>query len=77
MAEEKTKPKEDERSVEEMFQELNQLLAAMEDENATLEQSFANYEKGIKLVQAGKARIDGVEKKVQLLSSDGTLQDFT
>ena len=31
----------------------------------------------MKLVQACKARIDGVEKKVQLLSSDGTLQDFT
>ncbi|MGN1022722.1 MAG: exodeoxyribonuclease VII small subunit [Lachnospiraceae bacterium] len=77
MAEEKTKPKEDERSVEEMFQELNQLLAAMEDENATLEQSFANYEKGMKLVQACKARIDGVEKKVQLLASDGSLQEFT
>ena len=63
-------------SVEEMFQELNRLLASMEREDATLEESFASYEKGMKLVQLCREKIDGVEKKVKQLSGDGTLEDF-
>ena len=48
----------------------------MEREDATLEESFASYEKGMKLVQLCREKIDGVEKKVKQLSGDGTLEDF-
>lgn len=64
-------------SVEQMFQELQKLLAAMEDEKATLEESFACYEKGMKLVKLCNQKIDGVEKQVKMLSSDGSLEDFS
>lgn len=71
MAEER-KTKEEENlaalSVEEMFQELNRLLASMEREDATLEESFASYEKGMKLVQLcrGEDRRRGEEGKAAL-----------
>lgn len=63
-------------SIEDAFAQIRSLLQDMEREDATLEESFANYEKGMKLIQYCNAKIDKVEKKVQKLNEDGTLEDF-
>ena len=63
-------------SVEEAFEELRKILAAMQDPNVTLEESFQQYERGMKLVKYCSSRIDLVEKKVMKLSADGSLSEF-
>lgn len=65
-----------EMSVEEAFGELEKILAEMEKEDATLEGSFANYERGMKLIRLCNEKIDLVEKKVQMMNADGSLSDF-
>ena len=71
-----TTGQEEGRTVEEDLAELEELLEKLEDEETPLEASFALYEKGMKLVQLCREKIDGVEKKVKQLSGDGTLEDF-
>ena len=66
----------EEMSVEEAFAELEKILAEMEKEDATLEGSFANYERGMKLIRFCNEKIDLVEKKVQMMNADGSLSDF-
>lgn len=71
----KTKAQKD-LSIEEAFAQLQKILAKMEDEKTTLEDSFASYEKGMQLLQYCNDRIDRVEKKVQKMAEDGTTTDF-
>ena len=68
---------EPELTVEEAFAQIRTLLDEMESEDVSLERSFDNYEKGMKLSRLCNEKIDAVEKKVQQLNADGTLQDFT
>lgn len=58
-------------TVEEAFEELERLVKRMEEEGISLEESFACYEKGIRLVRLCNDRIDRVEKKVQMLRGEG------
>ncbi|MDO5132314.1 MAG: exodeoxyribonuclease VII small subunit [Eubacteriales bacterium] len=58
-------------TVEEAFAELERLIGKMETEGITLEESFACYEKGIRLVRFCNERIDRVEKKVRILRGEG------
>ncbi len=48
----------------------------MEAEDASLEDTFKNYEQGMQLVKFCNEKIDGVEKKVQKMNADGSLSDF-
>ena len=43
----------------------------MEEDGISLEESFACYERGIRLVRFCNDRIDRVEKKVQMLRGEG------
>lgn len=63
-------------SIEEAFAQIRELLTEMESEDVSLERSFDDYEKGMKLIRLCSEKIDAVEKKVQLLNADGTTQDF-
>lgn len=76
MAEEGTIKKEEELSVEEAFARMQELIKDMEREDATLEQSFADYEEGMRLVRLCTGRIDSVEQRVQQMNADGTLSPF-
>lgn len=58
-------------SVEEAFEELERLIRRMEEDGISLEESFACYERGIRLVRFCNDRIDRVEKKVQMLRGEG------
>ena len=58
-------------TVEEAFEELERLIRRMEADDISLEESFACYEKGIRLVRFCHEKIDFVEKKVQVLRGEG------
>lgn len=56
-------------TIEEAFEELQELLNTMNKDDVSLEESFACYERGMKLVRYCNETIDRVEKKVQVLSA--------
>ncbi len=57
-------------TIEETFQELEAVLEQMETQDISLEESFACYEKGMKLVKYCNDKIDKVEKQIIVLSEE-------
>lgn len=54
-------------SIEETFAQLDELLEKLEASETSLEESFACYEAGMKLVKACSDKIDKVEKQMMIL----------
>ncbi len=54
-------------SIEETFARLDELLEKLEASDTSLEESFACYEAGMKLVKACSDKIDKVEKQMMIL----------
>ncbi len=63
-------------SIEEIFEELDTILAAMDEGEVSLDDAFALYEKGMKKVRQANERLDLVEKKMLEIASDGSEQPF-
>ena len=57
-------------TIEETFKELESVLERMETQEISLEESFACYEKGMKLVKYCNDKIDKVEKQIMVLSEE-------
>ncbi len=53
---------------EEQYEMLEQIVAGMQDPEASLQESFENYKKGMKLVKSLTGMIDQIEKEVIVLS---------
>ena len=64
------------RPLEEIFAELDEILSKMRDPEVTLEDSFALYEYGMKDIKQCNILLDQIEKKMLLLSKDGELTAF-
>lgn len=56
-----------EKSIEETFGELDQIMEKLEASGTTLEEAFGCYETGMKLVKACGEKIDKVEKQMMIL----------
>lgn len=63
------------KTLEEEFDEIEAIIANMEEENVPLEKSFELYEKGMKKLLEAEKKINTVEKKIQELTEDG-MQDI-
>ena len=57
-------------TLEESFAELDVIISEMQDGGLTLEETFAKYNKGMKLIKTCNDAIDKVEKKLIVLSED-------
>ena len=57
-----------EKSVEETFKELEEIIHRLESGESSLEESFKYYEAGMKLVKSCNEKIDKVEKQILILS---------
>ncbi len=75
MANEKETAQE-ELTLEESFDRLEQILTTLEDGEISLEDSFALYQKGMALVKSCNEKIDAVEKKILIMNEDGGLHEF-
>ncbi len=64
------------KTLEEEFEELEDIIGKMEEEGVPLEKSFELYEKGMKKLKSANDKITAVEKKVAELSKDGELTDI-
>ena len=60
-------------TIEENFAKLEETLALLESDDVTLEDAFAAYTEGMKLLTICNEQIDKVEKQVLKLSEDGSL----
>ena len=63
-------------SLEELFEQLDDILENMEDPELSLEHAFALYEQGMKKIQSCNQKLDTVEKKMLQIAEDGTEVPF-
>ncbi|HAX51468.1 exodeoxyribonuclease VII small subunit [Muricomes intestini] len=68
--------KEQEPSLEELFENLEQVVSRLEGDEISLEESFQLYQKGMNLLKQCNTTIDTVEKKVQMLDENGEAHEF-
>ena len=65
-----------EMTLEQMFEQLEESIGKLEQEDISLEDSFKIYREGMKLIQTCNEKIDKVEKEVLKLSENGELDEF-
>lgn len=63
-------------SLEQKFAKLEETLGKLEQDELSLEESFAAYAQGMELLKQCNEEIDKVEKKVLMLSEEGNLEEF-
>lgn len=76
MAKKKEEEKEQALSLEDAFAQIEEVIGRLETEDITLEQSFAEYNRGMTLLAQCNETIDRVEKKVLKINEDGGLDEF-
>ncbi len=67
---------EQEISLEEVFAQIEEVIAHLETEEITLEESFQEYSRGMQLLKHCNNAIDRVEKKVLQINENGGLDEF-
>lgn len=65
-----------EQTLEQLFEQLDDIVTNMEGENVSLEESFQLYHKGMDLLKTCNDKIDIVEKKMMILDEDGEEHEF-
>lgn len=63
-------------NLEEAFDKLEETVAALEQEDISLEESFQIYKSGMELLKKCNQAIDQVEKRVLVLNEDGETHEF-
>ncbi len=64
------------KSVEENFAVLDEMVQKLESSDTSLEESFQIYQNGMKLLKEVNATIDRYEKKIQVLTEQGTTENL-
>ena len=57
--------------IEDAYKELDELIAHLESEETSLSEAFADYKKGMKILEKCQSTLDTIEKEVILLREDG------
>lgn len=63
-------------TLEELFEELEQVAGALEQGDISLEESFRLYQEGMGKLKLCNEKIEEVEKKVLILEESGELHEF-
>lgn len=74
MAGKKKAEEQEQRSLEENFSELEELIEQLEAEDLSLEDAFTTYSKGMNVLKQCNEQIDRVEKQVMKLNEEGGLE---
>lgn len=69
-------PEEKSLSIEDTLKELETIIEKMEDRDSSLEDTFALYEAGMKMVKTCSEKIEKVERKIEILSEEGQSGQF-
>lgn len=65
-----------EMTLEQTFERLETIIARLEADDISLEDSFKVYKEGMDLIKSCNDKIDKVEKAVLKLNEDGELDEF-
>lgn len=65
-----------EKSIESIFEELEEKVSLLESRDITLEDAFKTYAEGMKLLKTCNDKLDKVEKKVMAMNEEGSLSEF-
>lgn len=68
--------KKKEATLEENFAALDEMLEKLGDRDVPLEESFAIYAEGMKLLKVCGDKLDQVEKKMLVMNEEGKLDEF-
>lgn len=63
----KKEEKEQKRTVEELFDELEEITAQLDEDELPLQEAFLKYQKGMQLLKECSEIVDKVEKELQIL----------
>ena len=63
-------------TLEERFAHLEQIVARMEDADVSLDEAFELYKKGLDEAKSANDMVQGMEKAMLVLNSDGQLEKF-
>ena len=63
-------------TLEERFAHLEQIVARMENADVSLDEAFELYKKGLDEVKSASDMVQGMEKAMLVLNSDGQLEEF-
>ena len=74
MAGKKKAEEQEQRSLEENFSELEELIEQLEAEDISLVDAFTAYSKGMNVLKQCNEQIDRVEKQVMKLNEEGGLE---
>lgn len=61
---------ENKNTIEQNFEQLEEILRNMQSEDVTLDKSFELYNQGLKLVQDCNSKIDTIEKQIKIIEGD-------
>ena len=64
------------KSLEEVFEQLDKIIENLEETTVSLEDSFQLYHKGMELLKICNDKIDTVEKKMLILDEDGAQHEL-
>lgn len=64
------------KSLEEVFKNLDNIIEKLEETSVSLEESFQLYNKGMDLLKICNDKIDTVEKKMLILDENGEQHDL-
>lgn len=67
---------EENKTLEEAFKALDEMVVKLESNDITLEDSFHLYKEGMDLLKYCNGKIDKVEKKMLQMNEDGTVSEF-
>ena len=63
-------------TLEERFAHLEQIVERMENADVSLDEAFELYKKGLDEVKSANDMVQGMEKAMLVLNSDGQLEEF-
>ena len=63
-------------NLERLLNELEVIVNKMESDDLNVEDSLESYEKGISLIKNAQSKLKKIEQKVEILSKEGTLENF-
>lgn len=63
-------------SLEERFENIEEIIEKMETGDITLDKSFELYKSGLEEIKAANAMLETIEKAMLVMNEDGELEEF-
>uniref|UniRef100_UPI0040578AC2 exodeoxyribonuclease VII small subunit n=1 Tax=Agathobacter sp. TaxID=2021311 RepID=UPI0040578AC2 len=65
-----------ETSLEERFEQIEEIIEKMETGEVTLDESFELYKAGLEQIKEANSMLDRIEKAMLVMNEEGSLEEF-